>query len=291
MLSYAYISDGWELVAIRGLDDGFASIVDSKKQVFLFDDFLGKIALDVNALAAKDSDLARFMKRIRNSPNARFILTTRAYIFEEARRVSEHLADKRLDISKYVLDVGAYTRRIRARILYNHLLVAGTPHAYVEALVASGKLAAIVDHRNYNPRVVEWMTEEVHLSDILPGDYPAAFLDALANPHRLWDTAFRTHMRFAILREFEHVDSSIEGVNSESTLDDHITALKRMAPRAGIGNAQLETAVAAVKRRIEELEEETTVADPPAFTGPTKELDKFDDADLRNLFAPLLERA
>ena len=67
---------------------------------------LGKVALDKQALAYKDSDLSRLMNRVRESANARFVLTTRAYILEEARRVSEHLADERLDVSKYVLDVG-----------------------------------------------------------------------------------------------------------------------------------------------------------------------------------------
>lgn len=194
MLSYAYAGEDWELVPIRSLADGFEAIVDAKKQVFYFDDFLGTIALDRNALASKDSDLARFMKRIRHSPNARFILTTRAYIFEEARRVSEHLADQRLDISKYVLDVGVYTRRIKARILYNHLLVAGTPAAHIRALIESGKIAKIVDHANFNPRVIEWMTDGVRLALIPPGGYADAFLAALANPSQLWDTAFRTHI-------------------------------------------------------------------------------------------------
>lgn len=36
MLSYAYSAEGWELIAIRSLDDGFASIDDKKKQVFFF---------------------------------------------------------------------------------------------------------------------------------------------------------------------------------------------------------------------------------------------------------------
>jgi hypothetical protein len=194
MLSYAYVGEGWKLLPIRSLDDGFATIVDTEKQIFLFDDFLGRIALDKNALATKDSDLSRFMTRVRKSPNARFVLTTRAYIFEEARRVSEYLADDRLDISKYVLDVGVYTRRIRARILYNHLLVAGTPGAYVRALIESGKLPKIVDHRNYNPRVIEWMTDSLRVSEIAPEKYAAAFIKALANPKKLWDTAFRTHI-------------------------------------------------------------------------------------------------
>ena len=194
MLSYAYIGDGWELIPIRSLDDGFASISDGKKQIFLFDDFLGKVALDKQALAHKDSDLARLVHRIRKSPNGRFVLTTRAYIFEEARRVSEHLADQRLDVSKFVLDVGTYTRRIRARILYNHLVVADTPKQHVRGLVSSGKIPKIVDHRNYNPRVVEWMTDGFRVKNVNSASYADAFLSALKNPRDLWDTAFRTHI-------------------------------------------------------------------------------------------------
>lgn len=194
MIAYAYLGQDWDLVPIRSLEDGFAAINDTRKQVFLFDDFLGKIALDRQALASKDSDLTRFMNRVRRSPNARFILTTRAYIFEDARRLSENLADQRLDVTKYVLDVGVYARRIRARILYNHLVVAGTPIVHVQALIHSGKIPEIIDHKNYNPRIIEWMTDAVHIQDVEPGDYANAFLTMLKNPLRLWDNAFRTHI-------------------------------------------------------------------------------------------------
>lgn len=194
MLSYAYLAEGWDLVPIRSLDDGFAAINDTKKQIFLFDDFLGRVALDKHALSMKDSDLARFIRRIKGSSNARFVLTTRAYIFEEARRVSEHLADKRLDVSKYVLDVGVYTRRIRARILYNHLMVSETGEQHIRALIETGTIAKIVDHKNYNPRVVEWMTDRFHVDDIDASEYPTEFLATLNNPTRLWDIAFRTHI-------------------------------------------------------------------------------------------------
>jgi hypothetical protein len=119
MLTYAYIGDGWEFVAITKLEDGFAEIEDGRKQVFLFDDFLGKIALNRQALAATDSEFARFLNRVRRSKNSRFILTSRAYIYEEAYRVSEVIGDPRLDISKYVLDVGVYTRRIRSSLHYS----------------------------------------------------------------------------------------------------------------------------------------------------------------------------
>ncbi len=197
ILSFIHMAEGWELHAIRDLETGFAKIVDSKKQVFLFDDFLGKIALDKRALSHKDSDLARFIKRVRGSPNARFILTTRAYIFEEARRVSEHLADKRLDIAKYVLDVGVYTRRIRARILYNHLAVSGVSQDAIAALIDSGVIPKIVDHKHYNPRLIEWMTDVTHVRGIAASDYPARFISVLDHPTDLWDIAFRTHISSA----------------------------------------------------------------------------------------------
>ncbi len=194
MLSFAYISEGWEFIGIRSLDDGLASIADTKKQIFFFDDFLGKIALDTRALASKDSEIVKFIARVRRSPNARFILTTRAYILEEARRVSESMADRKVEVTKYVLDVGVYTRRIRARILYNHLLVAGTPSAHIHALVESGEIAKIVDHKNYNPRIIEWMTDPDRLNDIPADEYVATFLGNLGNPKELWDIAFRTHI-------------------------------------------------------------------------------------------------
>lgn len=195
MLTYAFIGQEWELVAIRSLEDGFAAIVDARKQIFLFDDFLGKVSLDVRALSAKDSDLVKFIKRVQGSPNARFILTTRAYIFEEARRVSEYLSDGRLDVMKYVLDVGIYTRRIKARILYNHLYVHNTPKEHIRALLnAPDTLPSIIDHRNYNPRIIEWMTDEINVGAIAPEEYPATFLQTLENPARIWDTAFRTHI-------------------------------------------------------------------------------------------------
>ena len=194
MLAYSYIADEWGLVAIRSLDDGFSAIKDNQKQVFFFDDFLGRIALDPAALAAKDSEIAKFMNRVRNSKNARFILTTRAPLLQEARLRSEYLADPKLDITQYALDVGKYTRRIRARIFYNHLVVAGVPLDYIKALWDAGAIPRIVDHRNYNPRVIEAMTDSMRVNQSEAATYPFAFLEALEKPARIWDISFRHHI-------------------------------------------------------------------------------------------------
>lgn len=194
ILAFAYLGEGWDLIPIRGLEDGFGRIDDAKRQIFFFDDFLGSIALDRRALASTDSALAIFMNRVRNSPNARFVLTTRAYILNEAKSASERLSDRRVGVSTYVLDLSSYTRAIRARILYNHLLVRNVPRKHLLSLLNSGKIAKIVDHKNYNPRVIEWMTDSTHLENVTPSTYPRAFISALDNPKALWDNAFRNHI-------------------------------------------------------------------------------------------------
>lgn len=194
MLSYAYLAEDWEMVAIRSLDEAFAHIDGTKRQIFFFDDFLGRIALDARALSNQDSDLARFIGRVRRTPNARFILTTRAYIYEAARLQSEALSTPAFDVASYVLDVGIYTRRIRARILYNHLIVAGVPEAHIQALVKQHAIKKIVDHSYYNPRIVQTLTSADRVEEIAPADYPAAFIAALDDPLSVWDKAFRTHI-------------------------------------------------------------------------------------------------
>lgn len=88
-----------------------------------------------------------FVKRVRRSENSRFILTTRAHIFEEARRISDHVDDRRLQLSKYLLDVGVYTRKLRSHIFYNHLLVSGLSNQHFVSILEGDWLGKIVDHK------------------------------------------------------------------------------------------------------------------------------------------------
>lgn len=194
MLSYAHIADGWDYHAIRNLEDGLSKLNDTQKKVFFFDDFLGTVAVNPTTLSTRDSELAKFIARVRSSPNKRFILTTRTHLFEEARRISERLADAKLNITRYALDVGKYTRQIRARIFYNHLIVHDTSPSYIRALWDAGAITSIVNHRNYNPRVIDAMTDSQRLEAISPDDYPAVFLATLENPKLLWDIPFREHI-------------------------------------------------------------------------------------------------
>ncbi|HFQ4990069.1 TPA: hypothetical protein ACGUVV_005009, partial [Vibrio vulnificus] len=191
MVSYHYLEEGWEFVSINSLEDGFSKLNNEQKTVFFFDDFLGRIELDRQTLLQKDNALSLFVKRVVKAPNARFILTTRAHIFEEAKLISDRVDSTKFQLAKYLLDVGKYTRKVRAEILFNHLFISCLKPKYVESLIKGDLLCHIIDHRNYNPRVIAFVSSEFN-EHISPTDYPSFILNALDNPEMIWSKPFRS---------------------------------------------------------------------------------------------------
>jgi DNA polymerase III delta prime subunit len=189
MISYNYLNDGWRFFAINSLEDGFTKVDDNHPTVFFFDDFLGRIELDRQSLIQRDTALSVFVKRVKKSKNARFILTTRAHIFEEARLLSDHVDDRRLQLAKYLLDVGEYTRKIKSYILFNHLTISDLSKDHFSSLLRGDWLCKIVDHKNYNPRVIASVSSDC-LDEIEPQHYPKYIYQALDNPQLIWSKPF-----------------------------------------------------------------------------------------------------
>ena len=190
MLTYQYLNDGWRFHAINSLEEGFAKIDDLNPTVFFFDDFLGRIELDMHALHRHDSSLALFVKRIRKSKYARFILTTRAHIFEEARSISDSIDERSVQLTKYLLNVGKYTRHVKAHILFNHLTFSDLTEKHFLALLNADIIKDIVDHSNYNPRIVSQISSS-RVDPIKPEEFPDYVLSALNEPERIWEKPFR----------------------------------------------------------------------------------------------------
>src|SRR5439155_10710429 len=65
------------------------------------------------------------------------------------------------------------------------------PNEYKLALLEDRGYEPILGHRNYNPRVIEYMTQSRHACAVAPTLYRREFLDSLENPARIWEHAFR----------------------------------------------------------------------------------------------------
>lgn len=161
-----------------------------RKQVFYFDDFLGKTSLEM-LHKNEDQRLVELMEDVASNPNWRFILTTREYILNSARLHYEALAQPPVDFTLCVINLEDYVRSIRARILYNHIYFSDLPTTYKVALLQNRGYENILEHRNYNPRVIEYMTQARHACTVAQSLYLSEFIECLEHPARIWDHAFR----------------------------------------------------------------------------------------------------
>jgi hypothetical protein len=159
------------------------------KQAFYFDDFLGKTALD-KLQKNEDQRLVELMEEVAENPNWRFILTTCEYILNIARQRYEAFAHPRVEFRMCVINLSDYTRPARAKILYNHIFFSDLPKEYKLALLEERGYEKILAHRNYNPRVIEHMTQARHATAVTPTFYLREFIGSLDNPARIWEHAF-----------------------------------------------------------------------------------------------------
>ncbi len=193
-----YLMKGYEAIKISGhIKEAIALYGPEKKQLFYYDDFLGQTTLEQKMDKNEDQDLLRFCETIQKSKNHRFILTTREYILNAAKLTYEKIAQSGIDIKKCIIDLSSYSKVNRAQILYNHLYFSDIPDEFKRELLSKKSYWKIVNHRNYNPRIIEWMTIQFKAQAISDKGYLDLFLENLNNPERLWAHAFENQLSSA----------------------------------------------------------------------------------------------
>ena len=134
--------------------------------------------------------MALFFERVRRNDNKRFILTTREYILAEATQRYERLSDVELDVSKVIVSLEDYTRRIRAEILYNHLFFSDLPQHLKSAMLPEKRYWEVIDHANYNPRIIEHAVSLTGVDGFEPNGFVGNFLSTLDDPKMVWRRIF-----------------------------------------------------------------------------------------------------
>jgi hypothetical protein len=191
MLAYKILANGYEeFVCIEdNLSDGAKLFQKGKKQVFFFDDFLGS---NVFEPSEKDFDnkLVTFIDAIKREKDKVFILTTREYILSEAKARYEKFLTNNIEIAKCTVDLGVYTRYIRAEILYNHLAEANLPNEYIEQLLNNKKYKKLIDHPHFNPRIIETYIDRKLWQKFPAKEFMQRFEEFFYNPTMVWQQAF-----------------------------------------------------------------------------------------------------
>jgi hypothetical protein len=195
MLLIEHIRDGWELITVRqNVSEALRTLQahPDVKQVFYYDDFLGQVSVGEKLAKNEDGALVQILHALQYRRTKRLILTTREYILAQAERDYEKLARANLDVYRFVIECRDYDKEAKARILANHL--SHVPSEHIAAIIREKGYRKIIEHPNYNPRLVETMTSRLKVRGTKPAEYLEAFIACLDDPSELWKSAYEAQL-------------------------------------------------------------------------------------------------
>ena len=187
-----YVGNGYHFVDIGGdIGPAFEVYREEKKQIFYYDDFLG-----ANYLEAfqnnEDSEIVKFINEItaREDNDKLFIFTSRASIFAQGLKKSDKFNQSNIESNKLLLNITNLSMLEKASMLYNHIYHSTLLEEYSSVFYEQDLYLKIIKHRNFNPRLIEFITSSSRIKHIPPLEYSDHILHMLENPADVWKHAF-----------------------------------------------------------------------------------------------------
>lgn len=193
MLLWLHMEQNWKVFVVDDLQEAMAISTAGEKRLIFLDDFLGQISLTNELLGKVDQRLPVFLDRLRNNKDLRFILTTRLYLLNQAQIQSDKLSSPRVAASGMILNVGVYTRIIKAKVVFNHIYFSDLVDEEKAKLLDGDFFLKMIDHRNFSPRLIELLTSADYYS-VGDESIQATVLRVLDNPSELWERPYRSHL-------------------------------------------------------------------------------------------------
>lgn len=185
-----YVALGYEFCYIENsLNEAESLFKEDTKQIFYFDDFLGRNFL-LALTSHQDSHIIGFMKRVKGDKNKRFVLTSRTNILNQGKRLSDLFGISKIDKNEYEISVDSLSNLDKAKILYNHIWFGELGERYIDEIYKDKNYHKIISHRNFNPRLISFITDIDRVENQSPADYWGYIEDTLENPKDIWKNVF-----------------------------------------------------------------------------------------------------
>lgn len=195
MLVLKYISEGYRLRFSTDTSDlntlkKSLSLSRDTKEVILLDDCFGQYYFKMKS--SQDSELTYLINLVKISPKKVLILNSRLTILNEAKSLSHELEKCFCseDIHIHVIDMNRMSILDKAKILYNHLFFSDLPSEYFESVKAKNFYRDIINHKNYTPRIIEFITTRRNYTLVSSSDYPQYIRGVLDCPNEIWDNEY-----------------------------------------------------------------------------------------------------
>lgn len=198
MLLADAVRDGFDAIEVScDIEEAYRVINNHSPQVFYYDDFLGSTFLEDRLAKNEDKRLSNFVRLCLDNDRTLLVLTTREHILRQAATMYEVLDREGVSLHRLLLTLRDFTRLERAMIFYNHAWHSGqiSPTAR-EQLSLCQNYASILDHPNYSPRLIEYITglAQHRLTSAENDDYVGFAVDVLDKPDLIWRHAFERQL-------------------------------------------------------------------------------------------------
>lgn len=195
MLLLEYQGNGWEVYSItKNINDVVRVYNEERKQIFIYDDFLGQISSTEKLGKNEDALLARIIRQIVNDDRKRLLLTTREYILRDASTKYETLARLHLERKTCTIECSSYGDTAKATMLYNHIYHSNLPPEWIHILGTSGDFDSFVVHKGFVPRVLESIIDIARGQTFEPNQFLEFFQEKFNYPDEIWNHIFQTYL-------------------------------------------------------------------------------------------------
>lgn len=195
-----YISQDFQLcVGANSIDELESFYKENTKQIFYFDDFLGRNFLE--ALERhEDTHIVGFIKRINKDSTKRFVLTSRTTVLNRGKSLTELFSHEKINRHEFELEVKSLSAYDKAKILHSCIWYSKLPKSYIEVILTGKKYLEIINHQNFNPRIISFITDPTRLVDVKIDKYWDYITEKLNNPEDIWE-----HVFFRQLNDYSRV--------------------------------------------------------------------------------------
>ena len=192
-LLWNYISlpnpENFTFYYIEDVCEGNRVFDETDNQIFLFDDFLGENILEVFR-GREESNIVQFVNRIKKDSKKRLILTSRTVILNRAKNSGDRFVNNGMNQNEFEIRIESLSMIDKAYILYNHIWNSSITKDYEDEIYKDKRYKEIINHPNYSPRLISFITSPNKLANINSSEYWGYIINTLKNPKDIWRDIF-----------------------------------------------------------------------------------------------------
>ncbi|MCQ4936733.1 restriction endonuclease [Anaerotignum propionicum] len=165
------------------------------KEIILLDDCFGQAYFEMKL--SQGTELLSLIRFVNASKNKVLILNSRVTIFQEARKKTPEIVSslENKEFKVQMINMSAISDLEKAKILYNHMYFRTKDEKYFQVIKASKNYLKIIKHKNYNPRIIEFVSNPNKYKDITESKYFDFIIQSLDNPHMVWNNEYEDRIQ------------------------------------------------------------------------------------------------